>query len=120
LYATLAGNQPLKIECTGPATLAPDVSATLSANGEVATLFAVNPTLQDIHRTLDLSAFGKQAQYIAVWTLADEAKEGEPDATNSFAYERVRPIRSDFHAPPGARFDYRFPALSLTVLQWRP
>ena len=32
--------------------------------------------------------------------------------------ERVAPVASRFRAPSG-RFDYRFPALSLTVLRWR-
>ena len=46
-------------------------------------------------------------------------KAGEPDVTNSFGDpERVAPVASRFKASSG-RFDYRFPALSLTVLRWK-
>jgi alpha-N-arabinofuranosidase len=119
LYATLAGDRPLKIESAVPAGVPPDVSATLAAEGDAVLLFAVNPNLEDVTRPLDLSAFGAGGQEVSVWTLADRDRAGEPDVTNSFGDpERVRPVRSTYRAP-AARFDYRFPALSLTVLRWR-
>lgn len=119
LYATLAGNRPLKIESSLPADLAPDCSATLSPQGDAVTIFAVNPALQEISRTLDLSAFGDHGQEMAVWTLGDREHAGEPDVTNNFSQpERIVAVSSKFQAP-GAKFVYRFPALSLTVLQWR-
>jgi alpha-L-arabinofuranosidase len=115
----LAGNRPLKIESAVPASVGPDVSATLSADGGAVILFAVNPTSEEITRPLDLSAFGGAGQEVPVWTLGDRDKAGEPDVTNSFTDpERVRIERSKFRAA-GARFTYRFPALSLTVLEWR-
>jgi hypothetical protein len=53
-----------------------------------------------------------------VWTLTDTKHAGEPDVVNSFAEPgRVVPVASKFRA--AARFDYRFPALSLTVLRWK-
>jgi hypothetical protein len=65
---------------------------------------------------VDLSAFG--GGELSVWTLADREPAGEPDVANSCAApERVRPARSTRRV--AARFDYRFPALSLTVLRWR-
>jgi alpha-L-arabinofuranosidase len=118
LYATLAGNRPLKIESPLPPQTMPDISATLSADGKVVTLFAVNATLDDITRPIDLSAFDDQAQELAVWTLTDKKQMGEPDVTNSFAEpERVAPVQSTFKAESG-RFEFRFPALSVTVIQW--
>jgi len=118
LYATLAGKRPLKIDCAVPPSLGPDFSATLAPGGDAVTVFAVNPGLKDISRTLDLSAFGGRAREVSVWTLADRKKAGEPDVANSFADpERVVPVTSSFQAA-AARFDYRFPALSLTVLRW--
>jgi hypothetical protein len=91
----------------------------LSADGSTVTLFAVNPTREEVTRPLDLSAFGGGGREVAVWTLGDRDKAGEPDVTNSFADpERVQVSRSKFRAA-GARFDYRFPAMSLTVLEWR-
>jgi alpha-N-arabinofuranosidase len=119
LYAARAGTRPLKIESTAPVRAAPDVSATLSDDGRVVTLFAVNATLDEIVRPLDFTAFGEHGQEVSVWTLTDRKKAGEPDATNGFAEpERVAPATSTFRAD-GPRFDYRFPALSLTVMQWK-
>jgi alpha-L-arabinofuranosidase len=119
LYATLAGNQPLKIESPLPSNVAPDLSATLSADGKTLTLFAVNASLNDVTRPMDLTAFGDVAQEVEVWTLSDCKKAGEPDVTNSFGEpERVAPVTTRFKAARG-RFDYRFPALTLTVLRWK-
>jgi alpha-L-arabinofuranosidase len=65
---------------------------------------------------LDLVAFGDAARDIESWTLGDAKQAGEPDAVNTFDDpERVVPKRSHFSASSG-RFEYRFPALSLTVL----
>jgi alpha-N-arabinofuranosidase len=119
LYATLAGNRPLRIASPLPVNLMPDVSATLSADGTMVTLFAVNSGLRDVVRPVDLTAFGKAGQEVQVWTLADRKKAGEPDVTNSFGDpQRVVPAASRFQAPSG-RFTCRFPALSLTVLRWK-
>jgi alpha-N-arabinofuranosidase len=119
LYATLAGNRPLRIDSPLPANAVPDLSATLSAAGDVLTLFAVNPTLGDVTRPIDLSAFGNPPGEATVWTLTDTRHAGEPDVANSFADpRRVVPVQSELR-PKAARFDYRFPALSLTVIQWR-
>ncbi len=119
LYATLAGDRPLKIESPVPVALAPDVSATLSPDGQAVALFAVNPTTEEVRRPLDFSAFGADGQDVSVWTLADRDRVGEPDVANGFDDpNRVTPIRSTFRAA-AARFEYRFPPLSLTVLTWR-
>jgi alpha-N-arabinofuranosidase len=119
LYATLAGNKSLRVESPLPAALKPDVSATLSADGTTLTLFAVNAGVGDVTRPLDLSTFGNAGQEVEVWTLADRKGAGEPDVTNNFGEpERVAPVKSRYKAESG-RFEYRFPALSLTVLRWR-
>ena len=119
LYATRSGNRPLRIESALPINLNPDVSATLSADGTIVTLFAVNACLSDVTRPLDLSAFGDAGQEVKVWTLADRQKAGELDVCNSFGDpERVGVTASRFQAASG-RFPYRFPALSLTALRWR-
>jgi alpha-N-arabinofuranosidase len=119
LYATLAGDRPLKIVSDAPADVWPDVSATLSPAGDAVVLFAVNAGLEDVTRPLDFSAFAGQGRDVDVWTLADRNGIGEPDAANSFAEpERVAVARSTFRAE-GSRFSYRFPRLSVTVLRWR-
>src|ERR1700730_16916341 len=60
LYATLAGTRPLTIASKVPANAAPDCSATRTAKGDAAVLFAVNPTLEDVTRPLDFTAFGTE------------------------------------------------------------
>jgi alpha-L-arabinofuranosidase len=119
LYATLAGTRPLRIDSPLPPNTMPDLSATLSAAGDVLTVFAVNQTLSEITRPMDLSAFGNQGREATVWTLTDTRRAGEPDVTNSFAEpERIVPVQSKLRSK-GARFDARFPALALTVMQWQ-
>jgi alpha-N-arabinofuranosidase len=131
LYATLAGSRPLRLDGPAPSPQplgpggrgargeGPDVSATLSADGRAVTLFAVNAGLSDVTRALDLTAFGDAAQEVEVWTLADRKKADEPDVTNSFGEpERVAPVTSRLKVGSG-RFEYRFPALALTVLRWK-
>jgi alpha-L-arabinofuranosidase len=122
LYATLAGDRPLEIDSSLPPSAEPDVSATLSPRGEFVILTAVNDTSHPISRPLDFSAYAEAGQRelppVEVWTLADTRNAGEPDAFNSFAEpERVAPRPGRF-VPRSPRFDYRFPALSLTVLWW--
>jgi alpha-N-arabinofuranosidase len=118
LYATRAGDRPLRIE---PAQLIGadlDTSATLSADGKVVTLFTVNMGLADQTRQIDLSAFGDAGQEAEIWTLTDRKKAGEPDITNTFGEpERIAPVTARFAAKSG-KFAFRFPALSLTVLRW--
>ena len=117
LYSTLAGTQALKIESDLPVNFGPDTSATLSADGKLLTLFAVNETREEIRRPLDISDFGYSAA--EVWTLTDNKHAGEPDVTNGFEYpDRVVPVKSTM-SPAGAKFEVKFPAYSLTVLRFR-
>jgi alpha-L-arabinofuranosidase len=119
LYATLAGERPLRLAPALPTPTGLDLSATLSAKGDEVALFAVNDTRAEITCPLDFSAFGTKGQRIAVWTLADRQHAGEPDVANSFAEpERVAPVRGTWRAH-AARVDYPFPPLSLTVLRWK-
>jgi alpha-N-arabinofuranosidase len=136
LYATLAGNRALRVESTPPPAERPqvkpegtpaglDVSATLTKTGADLILFAVNDTLNDIIRPVDFSAFGERGQEVSTWTLADRKAPsgrqgaGEPDVTNSFGDpERISPVQSKIQAA-SSRFEYRFPALSLTVIRWQ-
>jgi alpha-L-arabinofuranosidase len=119
LYATRAGARALAIESDVPANFGLDLSATLAADGRKLVLFAVNDTPRDITRPVDLSAFGARGQRMRVWTLADRDRAGEPDARNSFGDPaRIRVQQKAFRAQSPA-FEYCFPALSLTVLEWR-
>ncbi len=118
LYATQGGTRPLKIDSPLSGRL-PDVSATLSEDGSIVTLFAVNATLGEVVRPLDFSAFGAMEQGLSIWTLMDQDRAGEPDVTNSFGRpERIKPVVSLLRVD-GPKFEYRFPPLSLTVIRWK-
>jgi alpha-N-arabinofuranosidase len=119
LYATKAGNKPLVIESKTPANLGPDFSATLSPAGDAVILFAVNSSLEEISRPLDFSAFGADGAELAVWTLADRKKAGEPDVVNGFGEPDRISVEASKFKTPGPRFSYLFPALSVTVLKWK-
>jgi alpha-N-arabinofuranosidase len=119
LYATLAGNRPLKIESAAPADKSADLSATLTPQGDAVVLFAVNSSLEYVTRRLDFSAFGKSGQEFKTWTLADREHGGEPDVTNSFVTpERIATVPSKVRVAT-SEFDYCLPPLSLTVIRWQ-
>lgn len=112
LYATLAGDRPLRVESPGDL----DVSATLAAGTGAVAVFVVNPGPKAVVRSLDLSAFGKDNHPIAVWTLQDRDRKGEPDVTNTFDDpERITAVRSTRSTAAG-KLSYRFPAFSVSVL----
>src|SRR5205814_8542515 len=50
LYATQAGNRPLRLASSTPSHAGLDMSATLSADGSEVVLFAVNDTLDALQR----------------------------------------------------------------------
>jgi alpha-N-arabinofuranosidase len=116
LYATLGGTRSLRIESSVPVTVGADISATLSARGDRLTLFAVNDSPEALTRIIDLSAVGKVGPSLEVWTLADRDAAGEPDVTNSFADPTRVTARRSTRRLDTPRFEYRFPALSLTAI----
>jgi alpha-N-arabinofuranosidase len=118
LYATRGGTRPLKMESDLPPKMGLDVSAMLTRDGRTAVLFAVNDTLQDITRPLDFSALGTAGQDVTIHTLTDRKRAGEPDVTNSFAEPQRVSTKTATLKVSQPRFAYRFPALSLTVLEW--
>ena len=124
LYATMAGERPLRIESPLPPSAGPDLSATLSRDGHAVILFAVNDAITPITRPLDFSAFAGAEGHgyrLEVWTLADQKNAGEPDATNSFGEPtRIMARNTQNVEPASPKFSFRFPALSLTVLTWSP
>lgn len=119
LYATLAGDRPLRMNSAVPVNACPDFSATLSEDDAMLTLFAVNAGTSAIARPIDLSAWDILSGDAIVWTLADRERAGQPDVMNSFDDpERVSVAKAPLKVATG-RFDYTFPPLSLTVVQVR-
>lgn len=117
LYSTYAGDWPLRIASDIPVQVGLDLSATLSEDGKTMTLFAVNDSLDEITRVIDLGQIATGKPALRVWTLTDRHHSGEPDVTNSFGEpERLVPTESSLKTA-STRFPYHFPALSLTVLR---
>jgi alpha-N-arabinofuranosidase len=120
LFATSSAARPLKVKPAFSAENLPDVSAALSADGKVVTLFAVNPTLEDLSRTLDFSAFVKGARELKIWTLSDRDNATEPDVTNSFADpERITAVAGTLPVASSGDVHYRFPKLSVTRMEFQ-
>ncbi len=118
LYATHAGQVPLKVKTEGDIPFDPllDISATVSENGKDISLFIVNQTNQAQKRTIDLQALAPLGSHVTVWTLEDTEKAGERDALNSWmAPERIH-LRQGSASVKESTLQYEFPALSLTVL----
>lgn len=119
LYANLAGTRPLRTDPAPSPAASPDVSVTLSADGAAATLFAVNDRREPAARRIDLREFGASGRRVRTWTLADRDRSGERDVRNGFGDPDRVAVREASMRTAGPVFLYEFPALSLTVLQWR-
>jgi alpha-N-arabinofuranosidase len=118
LYATHAGLYPLAVQLAAmdPAL---DISATLSADEQTITLFVVNASREAQERIIDLSACSPLQSKVDVWTLADTAQGDDREAANSWHEpDRIR-TESSRAAVTRAKLNYRFPPLSLTVLETR-
>ena len=119
LYSNLAGVKSLQIAPAAPLKAGLDVSATASESGDMLTLFCVNGSPDEVSKSLDLTALGgKWKPVLRTWTLADTQNAGEPDVTNSFNNPTRVDIARVNKTVSGARFAYRFPPLSLTVLRF--
>ncbi len=119
LYANHAGRIPLTIQLDSelPDDPALDYSATISREGSLLSLFAVNQTPVAQPRTLDLSAFELVDKPAGVFTVCDTMAAGERDITNSWREpDRVR-TRSETMPLSGPQLKYEFPPLSVTCLQ---
>lgn len=117
LYSTLGGRVPLALESATATDLAPDISATLSEEGKTLTLFAVNSSVTDISRTLDLTQLHPKLGTAEVWTLADGKDSGMPDAANSFDEPNRIDVRRSTMSVRSARPTFRFPRLSIVAIR---
>jgi alpha-N-arabinofuranosidase len=121
LYANHAGQTPLAVQIDAdlPADPAVDTSATLSADGAVLSVFAVNHTGTAQRRQLDLTAWAPLAEAVEVRTIADTLKAGERDAANSWREpDRIRTVPEQVMLS-GSKLTYTFPPLSVTLLEFR-
>ncbi|MFC1596357.1 alpha-L-arabinofuranosidase C-terminal domain-containing protein [Planctomycetota bacterium] len=121
LYANHAGQTPLavRIDADLPVDPAVDTSTTLSVDGTVLSVFAVNPTGTAQQRTLDLTALAPLAEAVEVRTILDTLEAGERDAANSWREpDRIRTV-SERITLSGDKLTYELPPLSVTLLKFR-
>ncbi len=121
LYANHAGQTPLAVEIDAdlPADPAVDISATLSADGTILSVFAVNHTRTAQRRTLDLAALGPLAEAVEVRTILDTLQAGERDAANSWREpDRIRTMSKRITLS-GDKLTHEFPPLCVTLLKFR-
>lgn len=121
LYANHAGQTPLKVQIDAelPVDPALDASVTLSADGAVLSVFAVNHTAAAQQRTLDLGALAPLAEAVEAQTILDTLKAGERDAANSWREpDRIRTVSEQIPLS-GDTLAYEFPPLSVTLLRFR-
>jgi alpha-L-arabinofuranosidase len=120
LYANHGGDESLDVVSEFPPVVGLDVSATRRSDTGEIVLFVVNDSTTEITRPVEVVGAGAGAREVKRWTLADRESAGERDLQNSFFNPvRVSVAASSFRVT-GANFSVRFPALSLTVLRWRP
>jgi alpha-N-arabinofuranosidase len=120
LYANHAGQIPLAVQIDAdlPADPALDSSVTLSADGAVLSVFAVNHTATAQQRTLDLAALTPLAESVEVQTILDTLKAGERDAANSWREpDRIRTV-SEKITLSGDKLTYQFLPLTVTLLKF--
>jgi len=120
LYANHAGRIPLAVQIDAdlPTDPALDTSVTLSVDGAVLSVFAVNHTAVAQQRTLDSAALAPLAESVEVQTILDTLKAGERDAANSWREpNRIRTV-SEKIALSDDRLTYQFPPLSVSLLKF--
>ncbi len=121
LYATKAGNRPLRVTYPEGRSFDADLdmSATASEDERRVTLFVVNDTREPKMRLLLLASLGALEPDAAVWTLGDTLHAGERDISNSSREpDRIRPVEGKATVAQ-AQLAYEFLPLSLTVIELR-
>jgi alpha-N-arabinofuranosidase len=120
MYSRAAGAYPLRIERASqiPWQLQmPDLSASVSADGKKLRIYAVNSTLEPLRQSFKLDGFMAVAAGGTILTLADHAHAGTSEVMNS----RDDPHRISLSSRPteihGARFEYTFSPLTITLLE---
>jgi alpha-N-arabinofuranosidase len=118
LYARAGGDIPTKIDLPlEPGLDELDLSATISADGAMLRIFAVNDSKRAIERRIDLGAFGETTRKACLFTVADRDRKGERSAVNSFEDpERIKTTSSELEIPPRG-FSHAFPPLSIRLVE---
>lgn len=119
LYQRAAGGFALQIDRStnlAPHLREPDLSATLSADGKILRIYAVNST-SEIRRTrINLSGVG-DVRDGQVFVLADRERAGDSEAMNSHDDPDRVAVSVGKAMVRGGRFEYAFEPFSVTLLE---
>lgn len=121
LYGNHQGHYPLKIEGhLNRSSDALDVSATLSANDDELTLFAVNESDHESVIIWNIAALGEPREEVThVLTLGDTHEAPSRDATNSFLQPDRVAVKHSTIRITATTFASTLDPLTLTVLKLR-
>ncbi len=119
-YARAAGSYAVKVETLSdlPWHLQePNVSATLSADGRILRIYAVNSTVDAQPVTFDLSGFEREVKSGREIALVDWEKALDPEVMNTRDDpNRVAPIEKPLNVR-GKKFQHTFAPLSVNLLE---
>jgi len=120
MYGRAAGAYPLRLERSSklPWHLQePDLSASISADGQKLRIYAVNSTPDPLVRTFQLDGFKAGITGGAILTLEDHAHAGTSEVMNS----RDNPQGVSMISRPaeihGTKFQFTFSPLTVTLLE---
>jgi alpha-N-arabinofuranosidase len=120
LYARAAGSTPLGVSDRsgiGWPAQEPDVSATLSADGRVLRIYAVNSTGRAIDTPLELRDTDLQVRGGRVFTIADRDRAQTAEVLNSRDDPERISLREASANLRGRSLQYEFPPYSVTLLE---
>jgi alpha-L-arabinofuranosidase len=119
LYQRAAGSFALEVDRSttlAPHLREPDLSATLSADGKILRIYAVNST-SEIRRTrINLSGVG-DVRDGQIFVLADRDRAGDSEAMNSHDDPDRVAVSVGKAMVRGGRFEYAFEPFTVTLLE---
>jgi alpha-N-arabinofuranosidase len=120
LYARAAGTYPLRIERSSPLAWQlrePDLSASLSPDGNALRIYSVNSTLQPIPTRFHLGGFMASVRAGTVYTLEDHEHAMTSEVMNSRDEPKRISLLAQQAGIAGSEFEFNFQPLTVTLLE---
>lgn len=120
MYQRAAGTFPLQLVRRNELAQhleEPDVSATISPDGSMLRIYAVNSTLAKRQVRINLKGFTSEIETARVFQIGDNEHAGDSEAMNS--HDDPNRISMSSHDAPlkGSLIDYAFEPLTVTLLE---
>jgi alpha-N-arabinofuranosidase len=120
IYSRAAGSYPLRVERSSQLPWQqqmPDVTANVSTDGKKLRIYAVNSTPLPLRQSFQLDGLEAGAAGGTIFTLEDHQHAGTSEAMNSRDDPQRISLKSQAAQIHGARFEYTFNPLSVTLLE---